>query len=113
MDARLDRRARTRRLRLQRFVVLASFLLAAESPPRRSSRAARRLEELRLCVLERRLDARLELGEYAALVPELESLVEQEPLREGLRRRLMVALYRSGRQAEALERYREGRSFSL
>lgn len=71
--------------------------------------AARRLEELRLRALEQRIDADLELGEHARLVGELEALVEQEPLREWPRRQLMLALYRSGRQAEALERYREGR----
>jgi DNA-binding SARP family transcriptional activator len=71
--------------------------------------AARRLAELRLNALEQRLEADLQLGEAAAVVPELESLVSQEPLREGPRRQLMLALYRCGRQAEALERYREGR----
>jgi hypothetical protein len=72
--------------------------------------AARRLAELRLYALEERIDAELELGEHARLVPELEALVEQEPLRERPRGQLMVALYRCGRQAEALERYREGRT---
>ena len=72
--------------------------------------ASRRLEELRFVAIEQRIDAELELGEHARLVAELEALVEAEPLREGLRRRLMLALYRSGRQAEALERYREGRT---
>jgi DNA-binding SARP family transcriptional activator len=71
--------------------------------------AARRLAELRLDALERRVDADLELGGHEGLVPELEALVEQEPLREELRRQLMLALYRSGRQAEALALYREGR----
>ena len=71
--------------------------------------AARRLAELRLSVLEQRIEAELELGEHARLVAELEALAEQEPLREWPRRQLMLALYRSGRQAEALERFREGR----
>jgi DNA-binding SARP family transcriptional activator len=71
--------------------------------------AARRLEELRLAALERRLEADLELGRHEQLVAELESLVDAEPLREQPRRQLMLALYRSGRQAEALARYREGR----
>jgi DNA-binding SARP family transcriptional activator len=71
--------------------------------------ASRRLGELRLNALEQRLEADLRLGEHSSLVPELESLLEAEPLREGTRRQLMLALYRSGRQAEALERYREGR----
>ena len=71
--------------------------------------AARRLAELRLHALEERIDAQLELGEHARLVPELEALAAQEPLRERPRAQLMLALYRSGRQAEALERYRSGR----
>ncbi len=71
--------------------------------------AARRLAELRLLALEERIDAELELGEHAAAVPELEALVAEEPLRERPRAQLMLALYRSGRQAEALERYRAGR----
>jgi len=69
----------------------------------------RRLEELRLVALERRIDADLELGRHGDLVPELEALVRQHPLRERLRGQLMLALYRSGRQAEALQAYREGR----
>jgi DNA-binding SARP family transcriptional activator len=71
--------------------------------------AARRLAELRLHALEERLDAELELGEHASVVPDLEELVAEEPLRERPRAQLMLALYRSGRQAEALERYRKGR----
>jgi len=71
--------------------------------------AARRLAELRLGALERRISAELELGEHGRLVGELEPLVAEEPLRESMRGLLMLALYRSGRQAEALERYREGR----
>jgi DNA-binding SARP family transcriptional activator/DNA-binding beta-propeller fold protein YncE len=73
----------------------------------RSERA--RLEEQRLAALEQRIDADLELGRYSSLVPELEGLVREHPLREGLRGQLMVALYRSGRQADALDVYREGR----
>jgi DNA-binding SARP family transcriptional activator len=71
--------------------------------------AARRLSELRLHALEERIDADLELGEHARVVPELEALVSEEPLRERPRAQLMLALYRSGRQAEALDRYRRGR----
>jgi len=71
--------------------------------------AARRLAELRLGALEARVGAELELGRHERLVAELETLVEEEPLREQLRRQLMVALYRSGRQAEALAAYRAGR----
>jgi DNA-binding SARP family transcriptional activator len=67
-----------------------------------------RLEELRLRTLERRIDADLE-GGNADVVGELETLVAQQPLREHLRWLLILALYRAGRQAEALEVYRETR----
>lgn len=69
-----------------------------------------RLEELRATAVEDRLDAQLALGLHAEAVPELEQLVERYPLRERLRRQLMLALYRSGRQAEALEQYRRARA---
>ena len=69
-----------------------------------------RLEELRLAAAEARIEAELTLGRHAALIPELEALVGEHPLREGLRSQLMLALYRSGRQADALEAYRLGRS---
>jgi ABC-type transport system substrate-binding protein/DNA-binding SARP family transcriptional activator/streptogramin lyase len=69
-----------------------------------------RLEELRLAAVEARIEAELALGREAALVPELEALVGEHPLRERLRSRLMLALYRCGRQADALETYRIGRS---
>ena len=68
-----------------------------------------RLEELRLAAVEERIEAELELGRDAPLVPELEALVAERPLQERLRGLLMVALYRAGRQAEALETYRAGR----
>jgi len=68
-----------------------------------------RLEELHLTVLENRIDADLEAGNQAGLVPELEALIAEQPLRERLRGQLILALYRSGRQAEALEVYRETR----
>lgn len=68
-----------------------------------------RLEELRLTALEARIEAELSLGRHAELVADLEALLAAHPLRERLRRQLMLALYRSGRQAEALEVYREGR----
>lgn len=67
--------------------------------------AISRLEELRLATLERRIDADLELGRQAELVAELEALISQHPLRERLRRQLMLALYREGRQADALNLY--------
>ena len=68
-----------------------------------------RLEELRTAAREELVDAELELGRHSQLVAELESLVADNPLRERLRGQLMLALYRSGRQAEALEAYREAR----
>ena len=68
-----------------------------------------RLGEQRLSALELRIAADLELGRHAQLVPELEGLVREHPLRERLRGQLMLALYRCGRQAEALDVYRTGR----
>ena len=68
-----------------------------------------RLEELRLAALEERIDADLSLGHQANIVPELEALVSRHPLRERLRGQLMVALYRCGRQAEALQVYQDAR----
>jgi DNA-binding SARP family transcriptional activator len=70
---------------------------------------AARLEELRLVALEELADARLARGVHAELIPELERLVAEHPLRERLRGRLMLALYRSGRQADALAVYQDGR----
>ena len=69
-----------------------------------------RLEASRLAAVEDRIEAELALGRHGALCPELEQLVAEHPLRERLRGQLMLALYRSGRQAEALETYRSGRS---
>jgi ABC-type transport system substrate-binding protein/DNA-binding SARP family transcriptional activator/DNA-binding beta-propeller fold protein YncE len=68
-----------------------------------------RLEALRLPATEDRIEAELSLGRHTALCPELVHLVDEHPLRERLRGQLMLALYRSGRQAEALETYRTGR----
>jgi DNA-binding SARP family transcriptional activator len=72
--------------------------------------AAARLAELRLEALAQRIEAELQLGRHEALVGELSALVASEPLRERLREQLMLALYRSGRQADALHIYREGRA---
>ena len=74
-----------------------------------ASEAARRLEELRLTAIEERFDAELALGRSRELVPELEAVIAREPLREHLRAQLMLALYRSGRQAEALRAYDDAR----
>ncbi len=68
-----------------------------------------RLEELRLAAREDLFEAELELGRQAQLVAEIEALIAEHPLRERLRGLLMLALYRSGRQAEALEAYRQAR----
>ena len=68
---------------------------------------ARRLAELRLALTEERLAADLALGRHADAIREIEALVAAEPLRERLRELQMVALYRSGRQAEALAAYQD------
>jgi WD40 repeat protein/DNA-binding SARP family transcriptional activator len=68
-----------------------------------------RLDEQRAVALERRIDADLALGRHADLVAELEGLVAQHPLRERLRGQQMLALYRCGRQSEALEAFHQGR----
>lgn len=68
-----------------------------------------RLEELRIAALEDRVAANLLLGRHAELVAELEALIRNHPMREGLREQLMLALYRSGRQADALAAYQEAR----
>ena len=68
-----------------------------------------RLEELRLAALELRVDADLVLGRHGELVPELDAAVAANPLRERLRAQLMLALYRSGRQADALQAYQDAR----
>jgi basic membrane lipoprotein Med (substrate-binding protein (PBP1-ABC) superfamily)/DNA-binding SARP family transcriptional activator len=91
-------------LGLWRGPVLAGVPLYAEG------RAdAERLEELRVRTLEVRIDADLALGRHSELVSELRRLVEENPYRERLVAQLMVALYRCGRQAEALEAYERTR----
>jgi predicted ATPase/DNA-binding SARP family transcriptional activator len=69
-----------------------------------------RLEQLRLVALTQQHEAELALGRHTEVVPELETLVREHPLREGLRRLLILALYRSGRQAEALAAYHDARA---
>ena len=126
-------RLRPSELDLVRFEDLTAAAQATDDPGRRSSllaealslwrgaplaefgaepfaaTAARRLSDLRVSALEQRIEADLALGRHERVVAELEALVAQEPLREQPRRQLMLALYRSGRQAEALACYREGR----
>jgi DNA-binding SARP family transcriptional activator len=70
---------------------------------------AGRLDELRVAAVEEWVEAELELGRHVTLVGQLERLVAEHPLRERLRGHLMLALYRCGRQAEALEVYRAAR----
>jgi DNA-binding SARP family transcriptional activator/tetratricopeptide (TPR) repeat protein len=91
-------------LSLWRGAALAEFV----SEPL-SQREAARLEELRLSAVEDRIDGDLALSRHADLVAELESVVAHHPLRERLRAQLMIALYRSGRQAEALAVYQDAR----
>jgi DNA-binding SARP family transcriptional activator len=74
---------------------------------------AARLDELRLVALETRIDADLMLGEHARLAGELEALVAEHPLRERFRAQLMLALYRCGRQSEALDVYRDARRLMI
>jgi WD40 repeat protein/DNA-binding SARP family transcriptional activator len=66
-----------------------------------------RLEELRLAALEERISVDLDLGRHAEVIAELETLVVAQPLRERIRGQLMLALYRSDRQAQALQVYRD------
>jgi class 3 adenylate cyclase/DNA-binding SARP family transcriptional activator len=68
-----------------------------------------RLEELRIATVEERIEADLATGRHAEVVGELRSVIPEHPYRERLRAQLVLALYRSGRQAEALESYREAR----
>ena len=75
-----------------------------------ASQEAARLDELRLAVIEERIQTQLELGRQDEVVLELERLIAEHPLREGLRAQLMLALYRAGRQADALEAFQDARS---
>jgi DNA-binding SARP family transcriptional activator len=70
---------------------------------------AARLDALRLLAVEDRIEADLELGRGPEVVPELETLVAERPLQERPRAQLMLALYRAGRQGDALDVFREGR----
>jgi hypothetical protein len=74
---------------------------------------AARLEELRLVAAETRITADLAVGRHVELIGELEALTRDYPLREGLRAQLMTALYRSGRQADALRVYRDVRELLI
>jgi DNA-binding SARP family transcriptional activator len=78
-----------------------------------AQREIARLEELRLVAVEQRIEADLALGRHSRVVAELEGHVAEHPLRERLRWLLMLALYRCGRRAEALEVYRAGRRLTV
>ncbi len=91
-------------LSLWRGAALADFAYESFAQP-----AITRLEELRLGAVELRIDAELALGLEGQLVGELQELVASHPLRERLRGELMLALYRDGRQAEALDVYQRTR----
>jgi DNA-binding SARP family transcriptional activator len=106
-EGEAERAAKTLREALGLWRGSAYAGLDADGPVRAE---ALRLEELRLEALEERVDADLALGRHEQLVSELEAAVEREPLRERLCGQLMLALYRSGRQAEALELYQRTRA---
>jgi YVTN family beta-propeller protein len=83
--------------------------LADLSAYRFAREEAARLEELRLAAVAERIEAELALGRHAQVIRELEALVAAHPLRERLRAQLMLALYRAGRQADALQVYQDTR----
>ena len=91
-------------LALWRGPPLADFSYAPFAQP-----AIVRLEELRVAAIELHVEAQLALGDHARLIGELQALVLEHPLRERLCGQLMLALYRDGRQAEALAAYRAAR----
>ncbi len=101
--------ARSRKLRealaLFRGEPLSDFRYAEFAGPESA-----RLQELRLTVVEEQIEAELELGRHAEVVPQLERLVVDHPLRERMRAQLMLALYRTGRQADALQAFQEARA---
>ena len=108
-EARVDRPlARSRKLAealaLFRGDALADFRYEEFAAPE-----ATRLEELRLAALEEQIDAEIELSRHLEAIPRLEALIAEHPYRERLRAQLMLALYRAGRQADALEAFRLAR----
>ena len=103
-DARQAARQLREALELWRGPVLQDL-----DAPRFAEAVAARLDELRLTALEARIDAELALGRHRELIAELGGLVDSHPFREHLWSRLMLALYRSGRQADALEALRRYR----
>jgi DNA-binding SARP family transcriptional activator len=103
-DARAAADVATRALSLWRGTALEGL---ADTDSIRAEAA--RLEELRIDALEERFEAALELGEHREIVSELQLAVRERPFRERLWRQLMLALYRSGRAADALEAYQSAR----
>ncbi len=106
---RTDARTAARQLR-QALDLWRGTVLEGLDAPRFAQAEAAQLEELRLTTLEARLDADLALGRHQELIGELEMLVGMYPFREHLWSRYMLSLYRSGRQADALEAFRSVRS---
>ena len=96
-DARSAHEALGEALRLWRGAPYADFAYDAFA-----QREIARLDEARLNALEERIDAQLELGDHAAVVGEFEALTAEHPVREHLHEQFMLALYRCGRQADAL-----------
>ena len=92
-------------LRLWRGPALADFTYEPFA-----QRAITALEELRLAALEERIEADLALGRHGELAPEVEQLIGAHPFRERLRGHLILALYRAGRQVDALEAYQDARA---
>jgi predicted ATPase/DNA-binding SARP family transcriptional activator len=74
-----------------------------------AQREIARFDDLHVAALEQLVEAKLALGRHVEVVAQLEALIAEHPYREGLRTQLMVALYRSGRQAEALQAYQDAR----
>ncbi len=105
-------RARNRRakpIELRRALALWRGAAATDAYPEGIRRELAHLDELRVFLLEERIGADLVAGQDAVLVEELETLISEHPYRERLRGQLIVALYRAGRQADALEAYARAR----
>jgi DNA-binding SARP family transcriptional activator len=106
-DQQADHEAAADRLRAA--LALWRGAVAGDFSTRALSASVQRLAELRLAIAELLYDVELALGRHRQAVGELTALVAEQPLREHLRAQLMTALWRSGRSAEALECYRDGR----
>ena len=94
---------------LRKALSLWRGVAASDTYPSRVRNELARLDELRVFLLEERIDADLAAGRHAGLVVEIESLLAESPYRERLHGQLLVALYRTGRQADALEAYAAAR----